>query len=82
MSVTVRIANSYACGRVSTSEHEVRGPAEGESVDQWWEVVVFPLTGDGHPCGADEYADYEATVVGVDTPMQGLLAGRVHSWAG
>lgn len=76
----VHIENTYACGRLSSSVEDVRGPVPGETLDDWWEEVVHPLTGDGHPCGSSEDALYEATVVTVDDPE--LVAGDVRTWQG
>lgn len=80
MTVKVCIDNTYACGRESTSEHDVRGPLQGESLGTWWDEVVHELTGDGHPCGASEHALYEATVIEADDPE--LNPGDTYSWEG
>jgi hypothetical protein len=76
--VTVRIENVYSCGRVSSSEEQVSAPTG--DLDRWWENVIYPLTGDGHPCGSGEDAVYEATIVKSpdDRPE---LVGQSHEWA-
>jgi hypothetical protein len=64
--VTVRIGNTYVCGRSSGGEHQVPAPAlnvSEEDLDDWWQEHVEPLTGDGHPCAADEHSLYEATII-------------------
>jgi hypothetical protein len=80
VTVTVEVSNTYACGRESTRITRVRGPVPGEGLDDWWQDVVHPLTGDGHPCGASEHALYEATVVRADDPE--LLPGDTYTWEG
>ena len=79
MKTTVRvlIQNTYACGRVSSSEETVSAPTG--SLDKWWENVVFRLTGDGHSCASGEDAVYEATIVKApdDRPE---LVGQSREW--
>lgn len=77
---TVRVTNSYACGRQSTSVETVRDPMPGEPVEDWWALVVQPVTGDGHPCGSREHAYYVARIEEVDDPE--LLPGDVMTWEG
>ena len=76
--VIVEIQNIYACGRTSISTEQVRYPEPGESAEDWWDEVVAPLTGDGHPCGAYERSVYEATVAKADGALD--LLGTTTSW--
>lgn len=72
----IRLDNTYACGRESSTVVEVDEPAW--LVEEWWDDVVAPLTGDGHePCASREHALYEATVVAADDPA---LLGCTHTW--
>lgn len=79
--VTVEIANSYACGRVSRATHVLPAPDpardEGEDwLERWFDDVVYDLTGDGHPCGASEDALYEARIVAGPA----ALVGQAYDW--
>lgn len=76
--VTVRIENAYACGRESWHTVEVEAPAITDSVEEWWEDVVYPHTGDGHPCGASEDANYEATIIDTTPDAAGLIGQRME----
>lgn len=77
--VTVRIENAYECGRKSESVVVVGAPEfiDTESMERWWEDVVYDETGDGHPCGASEGSNYEATIIGGDHPS---LIGQRMEW--
>lgn len=76
--IEVLISNTYECGRTSSNRVDVR-PPDGE-LDDWWDEVVHPLTGDGHPCGASEHALYEALVVAA--PGRPDLVGATQTWEG
>lgn len=76
----VQIENTYACGRTSEAVIAVRGPVPGEPLDEWWDGIVSPHTGDGHDCGSSEHALYVATIVAADDPE--LLAGDSRTWEG
>lgn len=76
----VRVENSYECGRVSNSIEHVRNPLPGESVEDWWALVVQPVTGDGHPCGSTDHAFYRATITRIDDPE--LRPGDTMTWEG
>src|SRR4051812_32755980 len=81
--VVVSITNTYTCGRESGSEHVLVGPVPGADealVDDWFDLYVHDLTGDGHPCGSSEHAYYEATIT--DSPGRPELLGQSHSWEG
>lgn len=80
MVALVRIHNEYECGRSSDVIESVRSPLPGESAETWWQDVVQPLTGDGHPCGSSEHALYEATITRIDDPE--LRPGDVMTWEG
>lgn len=77
---TVRASASYACGRESSRDVEVRTPVPGETLDSWWEDVVHPHMGDGHACGSSEHALYEARVLCTFDPE--LNAGDTRTWEG
>lgn len=78
--VTVRLNCTYRCGHCSSREVRVVPPDPGEAVDEWWDRVVLPETGDGHSCGSTEHALYEAVVVAA--PGRGALRGAAASWEG
>lgn len=78
MNFTVRVENFYVCGRNSTSTDLVRAPFSGEELEEWWQDVVFDLTGDGHPCGSREDALYEVTII--DSPGSPELLGEKYGW--
>lgn len=78
--VTVLIENTYTCGRESSSEEQVPYPEPGQDLDDWFDDVVNPLTGDGHPCGSSEHALYEATIIAA--PDRPELVGETSSWEG
>lgn len=65
------------CRTSSCAEH-VRYPKPDKDLDLWWDDIVHPLTGDGHPCGVSEHALYEAKIV--DAPHCPTLVGQV--WSG
>lgn len=86
--VTVAVSNFYACGRESSSVHELPAPPIGadladeddaDAVD-WWEETVHEHTGDGHPCGSSEHATYTALVTGA--PGRVELVGLSREWEG
>ena len=74
--VTVRIENTYVCGRTSSNVIEVTAPPIVD--DAWWDDHVLEHTGDGHPCGATEDATYDARII--DAPADSGLVGQTHSW--
>jgi hypothetical protein len=80
--VTVRMTNTYACGRKTSGEHTVIGlPDAGDGgLDEWWETNALYLTGDGHPCGSSERALYEAEVI--EAPGRPELVGATWSAEG
>lgn len=61
--VTVEVVNTYSCGRTSTARETVPAPAEGMTVEDWFQDVVSDYTGDGHECGSHENASYDVEVV-------------------
>lgn len=75
--VTVRIDNAYSDGYESSSLHELEVPA-GAELEEWWEEVVWPLTGDGHGAGVKLGTCYTATIVAGDPE----LVGESQEWAG
>ena len=80
--VTVKIENTYEDGHESTHEVLVEGPELPltRPLDEWWEEVVFPHTGDGHAVERDRFGYcYTATVIA--TESEGLL-GRSYEWVG
>lgn len=91
--VTVITSNTYACGRESGEVHHVAAPPVGaeksapwqwddtpRELATWWDTVVQPLTGDGHPCESSEHAMYEATVT--EAPGRPELVGLTWSAEG
>ena len=46
-------------------------------LDDWWEEVVFPETGDGHGIDFDGGSCYTATILQSDVPG---LAGETYEW--
>lgn len=79
--VLVRITNSYACGRMSKTRTLVPGPELGDDLEVWFEVMVHPLTGDGHPCGSREHAYYDAEIIAAP-PRRRELVGKTCTWEG
>jgi hypothetical protein len=80
MTVIVQIDNAYECSRRSISVKEVDPPPglAPDVVEQWFEEVVYDLTGDGHDCGQSENAIYEATVIAA--PEMPQLVGAKWEW--
>lgn len=78
MPVMVKIENHYECGR--NSESIVLVPAPAGEVGDWWQEVVWDLTGDGHECGEADDALYEASIVAA--PGREDLVGQTMSWGG
>lgn len=75
--VLVKIENTYADGHESTVRVRVAPPADPNDevdVDDWWNNVVFPLTGDGHSTTMN--SSHEATVL--EGP-EGLV-GEEYGW--
>jgi hypothetical protein len=74
MKVTVRIENWYSDGHESKSD--VVLDYGGEPLDDFWQDVVFPHTGDGH--GIDGLGScYTATIIAADDPQ---LLGENTEW--
>ena len=59
--VTVKIENDYSDEHHSESTVEL--PAPTGDLDEWWNDVVFPHTGDGHGAEGDLGSCYTATIV-------------------
>jgi len=82
MTVTVKIENAYADGHESEREVEVMAPHLFRSQDpyhlnEWWEEVVWPKTGDGHGIDAVLGSCYVATIITADDPN---LVGATYEW--
>lgn len=75
MTVKLLITNTYA-DRENTSRVEVADPVDVRDLEDWWEDVVFPETGDGR--GGD--ACYEAEVLECDEFPE--LVGLKNEWDG
>lgn len=73
--VKVQITNTYA-DRDNTVIVEVAVPREWPDLEDWWEDVVYPETGDGN--GGDAYT--EAEVLECDTFP--ALVGEKWDWCG
>lgn len=76
MSTTVRITNTYP-SRSNTVSVTVQTPSDWSSdgLEDWWEDVVFPHTGDG--LGGSEYAIYNAEVTESDVSE---FVGKTYEW--
>ena len=75
--VTVKIENGYECGQESGETLDLPSPTG--SLEDWWEEVVFPHTGDGHPCGGEEEGCSVATIIAAADPA---FVGQTTSWQG
>lgn len=71
--VGVKFKNTYADGHECEALIVLPAPAEGESLEDWWDEVVQPETGCGHGIELDGY--YEATVV-TASPVNAHLIGK------
>lgn len=76
----VSIENYYADRQNVSEGIEVESPTDlsPRGLEDWWEDVVFPHTGDG--LGEHQDAVYVATVVSSDVP--GLSVGTSYEWGG
>lgn len=77
--VLVEIENSYSDGDESTKQVRVAAPEnpdDEDSLDDWWNDVVFPHTGDGH--SKTMSASHEAKVL--EGPE--ALVGATYGWDG
>lgn len=77
MSTRITITNTYPNRTnqvVETVPTPIPRPAE---LADWWEDIVWPLTGDGS--GSREYAIYNAVVIESDIPA---LVGLSYEWDG
>jgi len=91
VTTTVRIENTYACGRESWDIAQVADPPAAaldddardeygiHPLDRWYTDVVHDHTGDGHPCGSSEHAVYEATIVEAPPELAALIGRTVGS---
>lgn len=85
MKVTVKIENAYSDGHESKHEVVLDAPddlgAFGEMfyprLEQWFQDVVWPETGDGHGANNDLGSCFTATILAADSP---LLLGRGYEW--
>jgi hypothetical protein len=76
--ITVKIENAYSDGHESTHEAIVPPPTDHADLEDWWQEVVFPHTGDGHGIVAShEGSCYTATIIATDDPD---LLGQSHEW--
>lgn len=79
MTVTVHIENDYEDGHRSGVDVEVPAPEDPEDLDNWWEDVVLPHTGDGHGAAHPKLgAVYQATVIAAAAES---LVGKSREWA-
>lgn len=77
MSVRVRIENVYDDGHESDRTVDLDEP--DDSLDDWWDEVVFPETGDGHGIGKDLGSWYGATIV--EAQGRPELVGLTYEWS-
>jgi hypothetical protein len=79
--VEIRIENAYSDGHESARTTKVAEPASLSELDleDWWQDVVFPQTGDGHGRrrGRSGGAYHQVTVIKADTTA---LIGQTHEW--
>lgn len=73
----ILIENDYEDGSRSTSVLELAEEPAVAEMDDWWEDVVWPETGDGS--GANMDACYTATITEADTAG---LVGLKREWVG
>lgn len=78
--VRVRIENTYEDGHSSTVDVWLSGPEDlddPDSIESWWNDVVFAHTGDGHGATHPKLDSlHECTVIsGPDE-----LAGKIYEW--
>ncbi|MEQ3552605.1 hypothetical protein WIS52_19195 [Pseudonocardia nematodicida] len=78
--ITVRVESTYSCGHESEHPAVIRAPRAGEGVEEWFDDVVRPESGDGHSCGPSEHAHYEALVT--VAPSRPDLLGQTRTWEG
>ena len=67
--VVVKIENDYEDGHHSESTHSL--PAPSGDLDEWWEEVVYPNTGDGHGIDFDGGSCYTAEIISGPTEVLG-----------
>lgn len=72
----VRIRGRYTSGH--TYERLALLSPAGRSLDDWWQDVVFPHTGDGIT-DAEIGSAHTATIV--DAPGRDYLSGATYVWA-
>jgi hypothetical protein len=74
MSVTLKIENTYEDGHESSRLVNVEEPESFAALEQWWEDVVYPETGDGHGEKHPKLGClFEATILdAADTSLCGL----------
>jgi hypothetical protein len=73
--ITVKIENTYSDGHQSTSEVLLHPPTA--DLDEWFQDVVWPHTGDGHGVDSDLGSCYTATIIATDDPA---LLGKSYEW--
>lgn len=83
MKVRVKIENAYDDGHTSEREVVLDAPdnldmAKGISLNDWFEEVVYPETGDGHGAGQDLGSCYTATII--EAVGQSALNGQSIEW--
>jgi len=79
--VEIRIENAYSDGHESVHIAKVAEPASlsERDLEDWWQDVVFPKTGDGHGQHHSGGSYYQVTVIKADTTA---LIGQTHEWGG
>jgi hypothetical protein len=75
--VTIRMENAYSDGHSSVQRHDVDAPGQGVPIEDWWEDVVWPLTGDGHGIDKDLGSYHLATIIEADRTE---LIGETFEW--
>jgi hypothetical protein len=79
--ITVRIENDYEDGHHSERIARVDKPDVNQTLEDWWNDVVFPETGDGHGVGGMGSC-YTATILHCHpvTHHDVYLPGQTYEW--
>lgn len=81
--VTILIENSYTDGHQCEQIVQLTAPSDASDLDEYWEDVVYPHTGDGHAVevyeatGASLGTFYTATITEAADPA---LVGMTNEW--
>jgi hypothetical protein len=73
----IHVENTYSDGHESERDTEVREPAPGEDIEEFWEEVLWEETGDGHGISRDVESYYAVTILESASPE---LVGQKREW--